>query len=324
MSTSPTSSPKGALAGRIALVAGATRGAGRGIAVALGEQGATVYCTGRSSRSAPSLRRPETIEETAELVDAAGGLGIPVRVDHTDEAQVAALAERVRAAHGGLDLLVNDIWGGESLMAFGVPAWEQDIAKGRQMFDSGLWTHLINVRHLSPLLLDRHNALLVEVTDGDTFGYRGMLIYDLVKMAVIRLAFGLSRELGPRGVTALAITPGFLRSEEMLAHFGVTAETWREAQDPHFVACSETPLYVGRAVAALAADPEVRRRTGRVFASWALAREYGFTDADGQTPHWGEYFARAFGRPYAIADEAAYASWQVGPSDVLADLPAPA
>jgi NAD(P)-dependent dehydrogenase (short-subunit alcohol dehydrogenase family) len=302
------------LKGRIALVAGATRGAGRGIATALGEAGATVYCTGRTTRQAPS-ERPETIEETAERVTAAGGRGIAVQVDHRDEAQVAALAERVRGEHGGLDLLVNDIWGGDALMEYGVPVWEMSIDKGRRMFDTAVWTHLVNVRYLSPLLFGRERPLLVEVTDGDTFGYRGALMYDLVKMTIIRLAWDLSVELGPQGVTAVSVTPGFLRSEAMLDIFGVTEQTWQQAANEDFAACSETPLYVGRAVAALAADPEVARRNGRVFSSWGLAREHGFTDADGRRPMWDEHFARAHGR-YPAADEAAFASWRDGPFEL--------
>jgi NAD(P)-dependent dehydrogenase (short-subunit alcohol dehydrogenase family) len=307
----------GSLTGRITLVAGATRGAGRGIATALGEAGATVYCTGRSSRAtAPrDPKRPETIEETAERVTAAGGRGIAVQVDHTDEAQVAALGERIRADHGGLDLLVNDVWGGDVLMEFGVPVWKISIDRARRMFDSAVFTHLVNVRHLTPLLFGRERPLVVEVTDGDTFGYRGALVYDLVKMTVIRLAWDLSVELRPQGVTALSITPGFLRSEAMLDLFGVTEQTWQQAPSPHFAACSETPLYVGRAVAALAAEPNVAARNGRVFSSWGLAREYGFTDADGRRPMWDEHFERAYGR-YPAADEAAFTSWEDGPFEL--------
>lgn len=311
------------LRNRITLVAGATRGAGRGIATALGERGATVYCTGRSTRGAPSpMGRPETIEETAERVTAAGGVGIAVRCDHGEEADVAALCDRIRAEHGGLDLLVNDVWGGESLIEFGVPVWEMSIEKGRRMMASALFTHLVTAKYAAPLLMGRERPLIVEVTDGDHFGYRGALMYDLAKMSVLRLAFGLSRELGPHGVTALAVTPGFLRSEEMLAHFGVTEETWREAADADFVASSESPLFVGRAVAALAADPAVHERNGRVFASWTLARTYGFTDADGTRPDWGAHFGRAYGRPWVSADEAAYASWMSSPIDAL-ELPPP-
>jgi NAD(P)-dependent dehydrogenase (short-subunit alcohol dehydrogenase family) len=300
------------LAGRIALVAGATRGAGRGIATGLGERGATVICTGRTTRTARSpLDRPETIEETAERVTAAGGRGVAVAVDHADPAQVAALAERVLAEFGGLDVVVDDLWGGESLIEFGAKPWELDLDKARRMLDGALWTHLVTVRHLSGLLRGRERALWVEVTDGDAFGYRGALVYDLVKMSVIRLAFALGQELGPEGVTALAVTPGFLRSEQMLEHFGVTEANWRDgaAKDPNFLA-SETPLYVGRCVAALAADPGVAARNGRVFSSWDLARAYDLEDADGSRPHWGEHFARVFGRPFRRADDAAYAAWE--------------
>ncbi|QDE67695.1 short-chain dehydrogenase [Myxococcus xanthus] len=306
------------LEGRVALVAGATRGAGRGIATMLGEAGATVYCTGRSVRGQPATgSRPETIEETAEIVDAKGGRGIAVRVDHSVELEVEALCARIQREQGRLDILVNDIWGGDGLTAFGPAFWKQSAAKGQQMFERAVFTHLLTSRHAVPLLLGGERGLIVEITDGDTFGYRGNLWYDLVKMSVIRLAFGMSRELRRTKVTALALTPGFLRSEEMLESFGVTEANWREgaAKDPHFIA-SESPAYVGRAVAALAADPNVGTKAGRVFSSWALAREYGFTDADGSQPHWGDYFARAFGRPYRVADEDAYMSWRDGPMEL--------
>lgn len=306
------------LEGRIALVAGATRGAGRGIATMLGEAGATVYCTGRSVRGRPATgSRPETIEETAELVDAKGGRGIAVRVDHSVEAEVEALCARIQREQGRLDILVNDIWGGDGLTEFGPAFWKQPAAKGQQMFERAVFTHLLTSRHAVPLMLGGQRGLLVEITDGDSFGYRGNLWYDLVKMSVIRLAFSMSRELRRTNVTALALTPGFLRSEEMLENFGVTEANWREgaAKDPHFIA-SESPCYVGRAVAALAADPNVGAKAGRVFSSWALAREYGFTDADGSQPHWGDYFARAFGKPYRVADEDAYTSWRDGPMEI--------
>lgn len=297
------------LEGKVALVAGATRGAGRGIARALGEKGATVYCTGRSVRGAS--RRPETIDETAELVDAAGGRGIAVRVDHGVEAEVEALVARIRRDHGRLDVLVNDVWGGDALLDFGVPFWELDLERGARMITNGVWTHVVTSRHAVPLMLEGERGLVVEITDGDGFGYRGSLPYDLTKMAVIRLAFAMAKELRDRPVTALAVTPGFLRSEEMLERFGVTEANWRDgvAKDRHFVA-SETPLFVGRAVAALASDPNVRAKAGRVFASWTLAREYGFTDADGRTPDWGTYFREAFGRAHRVADDEAYASWE--------------
>lgn len=308
------------LEGRIALVAGATRGAGRGIACALGEAGATVYCTGRSVRGAPASgpRRPETVDDTAEMVTARGGRGVAVRVDHTDEAQVAALCERIGAESGRLDVLVNDVWGCEELLEFGVPFWKDAPSKLRVMFERAIFTHVVTARHAVPLMLRGERGLVVEVTDGDNFGYRGGLYYDFVKMAVIRMAFGMAWELRRHPIAALAVTPGFLRSEEMLDHFGVTEANWRDgaAKDPNFIA-SETPLYVGRAVAALAADPDVSRKNGRVFSSWDLAREYGFTDADGSRPHWGEHFERAFGKPYPRADEAAYASWRDGVMEVV-------
>ncbi|MCB9676919.1 MAG: SDR family oxidoreductase [Alphaproteobacteria bacterium] len=300
------------LEGRIALVAGATRGAGRGIATGLGERGATVICTGRTTREQRSeLGRAETIEETAERVTAAGGTGIAIRCDHAVPAEVEALADRIRSEHGGLDLVVDDIWGGEALMEFGVPVWELDLDKARRMLDGALWTHLVNVRHLSGLLRGRERPLWIEVTDGNAFGYRGTLVYDLVKMAVIRLAFDLGQELRSEGITALAITPGFLRSEQMLDHFGVTEANWRDgiAVDANFAA-SETPLYVGRCVAALAADPDVHRHNGRVLASWDVARAHGIVDADGRRPHWAEHFAEAYGRPFRAADDDAYASWE--------------
>jgi NAD(P)-dependent dehydrogenase (short-subunit alcohol dehydrogenase family) len=303
------------LEGRIALVAGATRGAGRGIAAMLGEAGATVYCTGRSVRGQPASgpKRPETLEETAELVDARGGKGIAVRVDHSVEEEVIALCERIRREHGRLDVLVNDIWGGEQLVEFGPPFWKQNPAKGQLMFERAVFTHLLTSRYAVPLMVEQDRGLIVEVTDGNIFGYRGSLWYDLVKMSVIRLAFGMSRDLRRTKVTALALTPGFLRSEEMLETFGVTEANWRDGAkvEPDFIS-SESPFFVGRAVAALAADPNVRSKAGRVFASWDLAREYGFTDVDGTQPHWAEHFERTYRTPYKIADEAAYASWLDG------------
>ena len=303
------------LQGQVALVAGATRGAGRAIAMMLGEAGATVYCTGRSVRGRPATgTRPETIEETAELVDKRGGRGIAVRVDHTVESEVAALCEQLKREQGRLDVLVNDVWGGDELTEFGQPFWKLAPDKGRLMLERGIFSHILTSRYAVPLMLERDRGLIVEITDGDSFGYRGNLYYDLVKLSVIRLAFAMSRELKrhPK-LTALAVTPGFLRSEAMLELFGVTEANWREgaAREPHFIA-SETPFYVGRAVAALAADPNVASKAGRVFSSWQLAREYGFKDEDGRQPDWGRYFQETFGRPYAVADEAAYASWNDG------------
>jgi NAD(P)-dependent dehydrogenase (short-subunit alcohol dehydrogenase family) len=281
------------LQGVVALVAGATRGAGRGIAVALGEAGATVYCTGRSVRGRPATAgRPETIEETAELVSARGGVGIPVQVDHTVPEQVSALFARIgREQAGRLDLLVNDVWGGDELTDWSKWFWEQSLTDGLLMQQRAVHSHLITSYYGVPLLIARRQGLVIEITDGDTLDYRGNLFYDLAKNSAIRLATALAHELRPYNVAAVALTPGFLRSEAMLDHFGVTEANWREgaAQDPHFIA-SETPHYIGRAVVALAADPNVMMKSGRALATWHLAHEYGFTDADGSQPDWGAYF----------------------------------
>ena len=281
------------LAGQVAVVAGGTRGAGRGIAVELGAAGATVYVTGRSTRHARSaMNRPETIEETAELITAAGGSGVALRVDHSRSEDVAALADRVRRDHGRLDVLVNDVWGGDPLTEWGTPFWRLDLAKVQRLWEQAVVTHLLTSQHLVPLMLTRHRGLVVEVTDGTGEDYRGSLGYDLVKTAVNRLAFAMAEELGPLGVTALAVTPGFLRSEAMLEGFGVTEANWRDGarRDPHFAA-SETPHFVGRAVAALAADPDIAARAGLVHTSWDLGEEYGLTDVDGRRPHWGRHIA---------------------------------
>jgi NAD(P)-dependent dehydrogenase (short-subunit alcohol dehydrogenase family) len=285
-----TTSSNRPLEDRIALVAGATRGAGRGIARMLGEAGATVYCTGRSTRTTPTAGRPETIEETADLVTAAGGTGIAIRVDHSDPTQVEALFARVRRQAGRLDVLVNDIWGGDALSEWRQPLWKLDLAKGFAMLDGAVRTHIVTSRYALPLMVERKRGLVVEITDGDHAGYRGTLFYDLAKMGTIRLAFAMAAELSPLGITALAVTPGFLRSEAMLDGFGVTETNWRDAiPKARGFEMSETPCYVGRAIAALAADPNVATKAGQVFASWTLAREYGFTDIDGRTPHWGDY-----------------------------------
>lgn len=307
------------LEGRIALVAGATRGAGRGIAAMLGEAGATVWCSGRSVRGAPASgkKRPETIEETAELVTANGGRGIAVRADHTVEADVASLCERIRSESGRLDILVNDVWGGDELIEWGTPFWESRVENARILLERAVFSHLLTSRHALPLLFESKGGLLVEITDGDSFGYRGNVIYDLVKMAVIRLAFDLSRELKKTRVTSLAVTPGFLRSEAMLDLFGVSEANWRDAAEKSadFIS-SETPHFVGRAVAALAADPNVGAKAGRVYSSWMLSREYGFTDVDGSRPDWGAYFEKKYGRS-PMADDAAYASWLDSPIDLV-------
>jgi NAD(P)-dependent dehydrogenase (short-subunit alcohol dehydrogenase family) len=296
----------GPLDGKVALVAGATRGAGRGTAVALGEAGATVYCTGRSTRERRSeYDRPETIEETAELVTAAGGLGIPMAVDHLEVGEVEALVQRIDAESGRLDVLVNDIWGAELLFEWNTPVWEHDLEKGLRILRLAIDTHLITSHYALSLLIREPSGLVVEMTDGtreyNAEHYRVSAFYDLAKTAVIRLAFAQSEELAPHGCTAVALTPGWMRSEMMLDNYGVTEANWRDgaATNPHFAAISESPRFVGRAVAALAADPDLRRRSGGSFSSGGLAREYGFTDIDGSQPDCWRYLVEVqdAGRP---------------------------
>lgn len=285
------------LAGQVAVVAGGTRGAGRGISWMLGEAGATVYVVGRSSRGNPSpMNRPETIEETAEGVTARGGLGIPVQADLTDEAQVRELFARVGKEQGGrLDLLVNDVWGGDPLMEWGKPFWEQSLPNGLLMQRQGVTARLMTSYHAAPIMKARGRGLIVEITDGVGYGFRGSLFYSLAKISSVHLGEALASELAPFGVTALSLTPGFLRSEAMLDHFGVTEANWREGaqKDPHFIA-SESPFYIGRAVAALASDPDIAVKAGQSLSTWGLSEEYGFTDLDGSRPHWGRYFTETF------------------------------
>ncbi|UQA92946.1 SDR family oxidoreductase [Streptomyces halobius] len=290
---SDTSTP--ALHGKIALVAGGTRGAGRGIAVQLGAAGATVYVTGRTTRRRRSeYDRPETIEETAELVTAAGGTGIAVPTDHLVSEQVRALAERIDAEQGRLDVLVNDVWGGERLFAFDTPVWEHDLDNGLRLLRLGVETHAITSHFLLPLLVRQPGGLVVEMTDGTSAyngtNYRNSYFYDLVKNSVLRMAFVLAHELKPHGGTAVALTPGWLRSEMMLDTFGVREDNWRDAlaEVPHFC-ISESPSYVGRAVAALAGDAGVARWNGQSLSSGQLAQEYGFTDLDGSRPDCWRY-----------------------------------
>ena len=289
------------LTGRVAVVAGATRGAGRGIARMLGEAGATVYCSGRSVAGSPATgSRPETIEQTAELVTAAGGRGIAVQTDHLRADQVDRLFARVQQESGRLDVLVNDIWGGDDLTEWGTPFWQLDPAKGFSILDTAIKTHILTSRCGVPLMIEQKSGLVVEITDGDHAGYRGTLYYDLAKMAAIRLASDMAEELAGTGITALAVTPGFLRSEAMLERFGVTEANWREAAARVMgFEASETPCFVGRAVAALAADPTVHTKTGGVYASWTLSDEYGFSDIDGGHPHWERYM---LGQTSAILD----------------------
>jgi len=296
----------GPLTGKVALVTGATRGAGRGTAVALGEAGATVYCTGRTTRKRRSeYDRPETIEETAELVDGVGGEGVAVEVDHLQPAQVEAIVQRIEAERGGLDVLVNDIWGGEKLAQWDTPVWEHDLDGGLRMLRLAIDTHLITSHFALALLIRRPGGLVVEMTDGtleyNAEHYRLSTFYDLAKTAVIRLAFAQSKELAPHGCSAVALTPGWMRSEMMLDNYQVTEATWRDAVggNPHFAAISESPRFVGRAVAALAADPDVHRQNGGSFSSGGLAREYGFTDLDGSQPDCWRYIVEVqdAGRP---------------------------
>ena len=282
------------LSGRIALVAGATRGAGRGIAVALGEAGATVYVTGRTTRSQRSeMDRPETIEETAELVDAAGGHGIAVQVDHLVPEQVAALVERIEREQGALHVLANDIFGA-TVMEWDKTVWESDLDNGLRTLRLQIDTHAITSHHALPLLTRTRGGLVVEVTDGtdeyNATNYRVSFFYDLAKAGVSRMAFALAHELEPHGAAAVLLTPGWLRSEAMLDAYQVTEESWLDATEvsPHF-AISETPAYVGRAVAALAQDPDRARWNGRSLSSGQLARVYGFTDVDGSRPDAWRY-----------------------------------
>ena len=293
------------LEGKVAVVAGATRGAGRGIACMLGEAGAVVYGTGRSVRGRPPADgvyagRPETIEETAEMVTARGGVGIAAPVDHSDEEQVASLFARVRRERGRLDVLVNDI--SEGVLHDWKPFWQVSLDTGFRALRQGVNTHIITSRHAAPLLIETGGGLVVEIGDGDTLGYRGNIFYDLVKTCVNRLAWVMAEELHRHGVAAVAVTPGYMRTEYALDHFGVTEANWRDAakQDKSFLA-SESPCYVGRAVAALAADPNVLEKSGGLYSSWGLAREYGFTDIDGARPDLGAHFGADFGETAAGA-----------------------
>jgi NAD(P)-dependent dehydrogenase (short-subunit alcohol dehydrogenase family) len=299
------------LSKKVALVAGATRGAGRGIAVELGAAGATVYVTGRTTRTQRSeLNRPETIEETAELVQQAGGEGIAVQVDHLDPAQVEALITRIEHEQGRLDILVNDVWGADFLIEWNVPLWEHSLENGLRMLRLALDTHIITSHFALPLLIKNSGGLVVEMTDGtaeyNNAKYRVSLFYDLAKTSVIRVAWALAEELRPYQCTAVSLTPGWLRSEQMLDNYGVSEANWRDAiaKQPHFV-ITETPRYVGRAVAHLAGDPEVTRWSGQSLSSGQLANVYGFTDLDGSQPDAWRY-VREVQDPGKPADATGY------------------
>ncbi|MDF2651482.1 MAG: short-chain dehydrogenase, partial [Paenibacillus sp.] len=283
------------LNGKVALVAGATRGAGRGIAIELGAAGATVYVTGRTTRTQRSeYNRPETIEETAELVSNAGGRGIAVQVDHLDPDQVQALIARIENEQGRLDILVNDVWGAEYLAQWNVPVWEHSLERGLRMLRLAINTHIITSHFALPLLIRNKNGLVIEITDGtaeyNDRNYRLSMFYDLAKTSVIRMAQSLAHELSPYNCTAIAVTPGWMRSEIMLDHYGVKEENWRDAtvKEPHFI-ISESPRFVGRAVAALAGDPEAARWNGHSLSSGKLAQVYGFYDLDGSQPDCWRY-----------------------------------
>jgi len=291
------------LEGKVAVVAGATRGAGRGIACMLGEAGAVVYCSGRNSRNHPNTEgyfagRPETIEETAEMVTARGGVGVPARTDHSDERQVEALFKRVGREQGRLDVLVNDI--SEGVQHEWKPFWKLSLERGLGALRQGVDTHVITTRHAAPLMVKRKGGLVVEIGDGDALYYRGNLFYDLVKVTAARLAYAWAEELRPHKVAALYVTPGFMRTELVLERLKATEENWREVAERstaarrYGLAGSESPYFVGRAVAALAADPKVLEKSGGLYGSWTLADEYGFDDLDGTRPHWWRYFSEHF------------------------------
>jgi NAD(P)-dependent dehydrogenase (short-subunit alcohol dehydrogenase family) len=332
------------LSGRVALVAGATRGVGRGTALALGEAGATVYCTGRSTRAQKNRRsaaarrdsaaarkalpdeyyrrRPETIEETAELVSARGGKGIAAVVDHLEPDKVEKLMAKIRKEQGQLHVLVNDI--SESAEhEFGKTFWQVDLERGFALLRNAVHTHIITSHFAAPLLIEgakksEKSGLIVEIGDGDSYSYRGNVFYDLIKTTVIRQAFAMAYELRRKNVAAIALTPGFLRSEIMLERFGVTEANWQEGikKDPNYAA-SETPLYAGRAIAALAADPHIMKKSGRAFSSWGLSDEYGFSDADGRRPHWGRHFVAKYGDTMNPCDEGFYKYWFGGAMEAV-------
>ncbi|CDQ40408.1 Pyridoxal 4-dehydrogenase [Virgibacillus salexigens] len=278
--------------GKIALVAGATRGAGRAIAIKLGETGATVYVTGRTTRKHTSpMKRKETIEETAELVTKAGGKGVPLQIDHTYEGQVQALVEEIQQNEGRLDIAVNDVWGGDPLTDWMAAVGDHNLRNGLQLLQQAVTSHIITTHYAVPLLRKSNQALLIEITDGTDYSYRGNFYYSLAKISNIHMASAAAHDLRKDRITACAVTPGFLRSEAMLDLFGVTEDNWQDGvkQDPHFIA-SETPFYLGEAIKHLSLDPNFQRFSGKVLSTWELSDIYNFNDADGRRPHWGNYY----------------------------------
>ena len=310
--TAASVDPKRPLAGKVAVVAGATRGAGRGIARALGEAGALVICTGRSVRGQPSpYKRPETIDETAEMIAASGGQAVAVRVDHTVEDEVRALFDRVSREHERLDVLVNSIAGEDRLLTGWTTFWKTNLEHGDLALRQSLLSHVITAKYAAPIMIEQRRGLIIEVTESDLLFSGGNVLAQLVKFSLKGLAVIMAEELRKHRVAAIAITPGFLKSESMLQRFGVTEETWRDAgkKDPNFLE-SETPLFIGRAVAALAADPKVMEMSGSLTSSWELSRKYGFSDADGRRPDWGRHWPRVLrSMPFMKAGHERHRDW---------------
>ncbi len=284
-----TKSPARTMEGMVAVVAGATRGAGRGIARALGEAGAIVYCTGRSVRGNPSpYGRRETIEETAEMITAAGGSAVAVRVDHTQESEVRELFARVERECGRVDLVADSVAGEDPILGNWGSFWKADLTNGDTALRQSVLSHVITAKHAAALMVKRKRGLIVQVTENDLLFSGGGILAQFAKFSHKALASIWAAELRQHGVASIAITPGFLRSESMLERFGVTEKNWRDGgkKDVNFLE-SESPLFVGRAIVALAQDPLLLEQSGQLFSSWEVARKYGITDVDGRRPDWG-------------------------------------